>query len=248
MADGFDSGVLAKLGWRQGAILNRGLAERAWRHAPERVRKNPGDWLILTSHDCDVLNHSLAREPVVEVLRARVTTDTGGPAKLRSSGRNPRALVIPEVIVRGNVVALDLEVHDRWSIPRELLMEEKPVGFLARKDGRLVAEWLAKRYIRAAFPTTFDLRWRRKSKAWRKLLTTHSAWIQGVYLRLDTQEELPDDRAYRCELILAVPRERQRRADWPDVRDKLERAFEKFWGQFSPDIHLEAVDARRQSR
>ena len=130
----------------------------------------------------------------MEVLRARVPDDDARGGGLLSSGRNPRALRLSRVLVQGHDIPLDLVVHDRWAIPRELLVEERPADFLPDAERRLVAEWLAKRYIRAAFPTAFDYRWRAKSKAWQRLLKRYSRWIQGVYLRLHTLRELPNDR------------------------------------------------------
>ena len=127
-------------------------------------------------------------------------------------------------------------------------MEEAPVGFLPTAERRLVAEWLAKRYIRSAFPTAFDYRWRGKSNAWRKLLTKHSSWIQGVYLRLDTLRELPLGTPYRCHLLLAVPHEKRSFLDWWDSKDAMERAFTDFWDQFRPGIECESVEVLTTDR
>ena len=41
------------------------------------------------------------------------------------------------------------------------------------------------RYIRAAFPSAFDSRWR-AMREWVALLREHAEWIQGIYLRLST--------------------------------------------------------------
>ena len=244
----FDREELADLGWRQGAILGKRLSRLAWGHAPERVSESANDHLVVTSHDCDVLNASIEKEPVVEVLRARVPDDDRGSGRLLSSGRNPRALRLSRVPVQGRDIPLDLVVHDRWAIPRELLVEESPADFLADADRRLVAEWLAKRYIRAAFPTAFDYRWRGKSKAWRKLLKRYSPWIQGVYLRLHTPRELPKDRPYRCHLLLAVPENAVEPGEWLDTREALEGAFTKFWDQFQPAIQCVGVEALTTDR
>lgn len=116
----FDRDRVAALGWGQGAILDRRVAEFAWEHAPERVKQGDRDRLLVTSHDCDVLNASIVKEPLVEVLRARALDDSAGQRGPLSSGRNPRALRLSEVSVQGDDVALDLAVHDRWGIPREL--------------------------------------------------------------------------------------------------------------------------------
>ena len=235
------------LGWRQGSILDRKAETRAWEHAPSRLTRSDRCRLMVTSHDCDILNPAIAKEPLVEVLRASIVPDchAGG---MTSSGRNPRALRLPRVTVEGIDIALDFSVHDRWPIPRELLMAERPAGFLSERDRRLVAEWLAKRYIRAAFPAEFDSRWRNRSKAWRKLLAIHSARIQGVYLRLDSHEELPADIPYRCSVLVALPHEERNRPGWSQDKEELERAFEQFWDQFQPGIVCIAIDVQPTDR
>ena len=230
-----------ELGWRQGAILDQQLALLAWDHAPDRLDADEQDHLVVASHDCDILNASLTKEPLVEVLRARVPDAAAGQRSHHSAGRNPRALRLSEVAVRGDAIALDFVVHDRWEIPRELLMEESPAARLPDRKRRLMAEWLAKRYIRAAFPTAFDVRWRSESKAWRKLLKRHSQWIQGVYLRLDTQGELTESVPYRCNLLLAMPSRSRSRPDWNDAIEAIEREFDAFWDRLRPGIACEGI-------
>lgn len=172
MKQPFDSDAIAKLGWRQGAVLYAKLAESARKQTPATVTMGDGDWLIVTSHDCDVVNFSLAKEPVVEVMRASVLT-AKKVDKQQSSGRNPRTMQLA-VEDGDDPVLLSLSVHERWFISRDALLQEPPARHLPDKKRRLIAEWLAKRYIRAAFPTAFDLRWRAKLKDWQKLLKAHS--------------------------------------------------------------------------
>ena len=203
MTEPFDSEEIAKRGWRQGAILGDALAKLAAEHAPPTVAVDSADWLVLTSHDCDIVNVSIDKEPVVEVLCMR-SAAAGKVDRRQSSGRNPRTLQLA-IEARGAPVVLACFAHDRWAIPRDLLTRGCPAHFLADKEKRLIAEWLAKRYIRAAFPTAFDQRWRSKLKDWHQLLEKHSEWMQGVYLRLSSLDELAEDAPYRCHLILAVP-------------------------------------------
>jgi uncharacterized protein (TIGR04255 family) len=62
---------------------------------------------------------SLAKEPVVEVLRAKKVD------KQQSSGRNPRTLQL--AVDHGDqAVVLSLSVHERWFVPRDLLLQEAP--------------------------------------------------------------------------------------------------------------------------
>ena len=240
MAKPFDRDEIANRGWRQGAVLGDALAKLAGEYAPRTVDVDGADWLILTSHDCDILNASIDKEPVVEVLRTR-TAGAGKVDRGLSSGRNPRMLQLA-VDAREAPVVLSCTAHDRWTIPRDVLVRESPATFLPDRERRLVAEWLAKRYIRAAFPTAFDQRWRLMLKDWQKLLRKHSEWMQGVYLRLSTLDELPADTSYQCHLILAVPYLGRAAAGWAGKRTEIEEEIAAFWGQFRPGIECAGVE------
>lgn len=248
MAREFDPCQLVDLGWRQGAVLGERLAALAWRHAPSRLKGDEQGHLVLTSHDCDILNASLGKEPLVEVLRARIPDAPAGQRSHYSSGRNPRALRLSEVTVRGDVMALDFAVHDRWEVPRELLLQEAPADRLSGKDCRLVAEWLAKRYIRAAFPTAFDARWRGESKAWWQLLKRYNSLIQGVYLRLNTLGELTASVPYKCDLLLVVPSSKRDLPEWSAIAAKTEHEFLEFWNRLRPGIECVGIEVRTTDR
>ena len=105
MACGFDSTKIEAAGWRQGAVLGEEVAKTAIQAAPEHVQFQDEDWLILTSHDCDIANFSLKKEPLVEVIRA-------GPTKAQSIdkqkawGRNPRKIQV-EAKEKGTKVILE---------------------------------------------------------------------------------------------------------------------------------------------
>lgn len=232
--------AIAKLGWRQGSILGPGLTKHARGYAPKTVCADEADLLVVTSHDCDIVNSSLEKEPVVEVLGARRTA-AGNIDRQQQSGRNPRTL---QILIDSptDPAVLSCTAHHRWLIPRESLRLEPPAGDLLPKHCRLLAEWLAKRYIRAAFPTAFDQRWRAKSRDWQKLLQKHSEWIQGVYLRLDTLDELPEETPYRCHILLAVPHEKQGQSGWAEKRLEFEQEFEAFWNRFHPAIVCDGVE------
>jgi hypothetical protein len=133
-------------------------------------------------------------------------------------------------------------VHERWFIPRDALALEAPRRCLSDQERRLIAEWLAKRYIRAAFPSAFDRRWRHKLSNWQKLLKKHSAWIQGVYLRLSSLSEQEDHVPYKCHLMLAMPHEKRRETDWSSKRLELERVVQAFWNGFKPGIECVGVE------
>ena len=62
MTTPFDSEEIAKFGWRQGAVLGTELTKIASKQAPKTMVVDDADWLILTSHDCDIMNFSIDRQ------------------------------------------------------------------------------------------------------------------------------------------------------------------------------------------
>ena len=146
-----DGDAIANLGWRQGSILGPELAKLAREHAPRTALADQADLLVVSSHDCDVVNFSLATEPVVEVLGARRVAAEKLDGR-QQSGRNPRTL---QILIDSNTgpSVLSFAAQNRWPVPRGLFLQEPPEADLPPKERRLVAQWLAKRYIRAAFPT-----------------------------------------------------------------------------------------------
>jgi hypothetical protein len=241
MSTAFDASAIERHGWRQGAVLGANLAAKARELASNGIIFAESDWLIVTSHDCDVVNGKLDKEPTVEVLRAAVVQQKK-PGTQQVWGRNPREMQLAADDGAGCSVVLAVKVHERWSMPRELLASEAPRRVLDDKTRRLIAEWLAKRYIRAAFPTAFDARWRSKMKGWTGLLEDQSQWVQGVYLRLNTQAELADDKPYKVHLILAAPAATTKDPAWARKKPELETLVEAFWKQFGPGIECVGVE------
>lgn len=241
----FDANAIERHGWRQGAVLGPRLVDEARKRAPTEFSFADSDWLIVTSHDCDVVNWKLEKEPTVEVLRATVAEKR--PDKQQVWGRNPREMHLEVDDGAGGSAVLAVKVHERWSVPRELLASEAPRCVLDEKPRRLIAEWLAKRYIRAAFPSSFDHRWRAKLKEWTKLLEGQSAWMQGIYVRLNTQTELDDDKPYKIHLIVAVPSTVKKDAEWTKKKNEMEKLIGDFWKQFGVNIECLGVEVRLTS-
>jgi hypothetical protein len=227
MSTTFDADAIEKHGWRQGAVLGPELLRVAREHAPAGLNISDTDWLVVTSHHCDVVNDRIEKEPVVELLRAQ-RVERKAPDKQQVWGRNPRVIQL-EADEGGSSVVLSAKVHERWTFPRELLGAEAPARILSDKPRRLIAEWLAKRYIRAAFPTAFDGRWRAKLREWTSLLEKQSRWVQGVYLRLSTLRELDADTPYKVHLIVASPAAVRKESGWAIKRDEIDREIEAFW-------------------
>ncbi len=86
MSREFDAGAVAELGWKQGAILGQRLAKQARKHVSATLARSDRCCLVATSHDCDILNTAIEKEPVVEVLRAKIAADDGRAGGMISSG------------------------------------------------------------------------------------------------------------------------------------------------------------------
>lgn len=238
MTDAFDAAAITRRGWRQGSVLDASTACRAAELALPAVEIADDDVLLVMSHDCDIASHSLDKEPVVEILRAR-RLDARKTSKQNAWGRHPRYLEIE--IDLPDPIILGCAIHERWLVPREWLAAASPVGQLDAKRRQVAAEWLAKRYLRAAFPGAFDDRWRSRMKEWIKLLRGHSESIQGVYLRLSTLDELPVGTPYSCELMIVTPESVRGGDGWEKRRETIESEVRAFWESFGSGILCEEV-------
>ena len=237
MDKGFHSDAIMRQGWRQGSLLGSELATQARAVAASELDVRCSDLLIVASHDCDIVNPNLEKEPFVELVGARPGAVTD---KVLASGRNPRALQFDADFGEGQVVPCT--PHRRWQVRRSLLLPHRPGGCLPDRERRLLALWLAKRYVRSGFPNAFEQRWRTKLRRWYKLLQRHSDQLLGVYLRLNSLHDLDDDDPYLCHLLLTVPHEVRRRIGWTKKRAEIEGDVRVFWDQFRPAIQCAGVE------
>jgi hypothetical protein len=193
-------------GWRQGSVIphhqERGVSASSLEGLTLNRPLEADDLLILISQDCDIVCPSYDNEPYVELLVARAVPQDKRDGTL-FHGKNPRRLQFQMEAAEGHLL-YEVNIHEKSRLDRKSLVGvEAAAG--PRPDASVVdvlTKWTAKRYTRAAFPTNFNERCRpvmgrigRKLKARGDLLT-------GIFLRLDTLEELPAGEDYR--VILRV--------------------------------------------
>jgi hypothetical protein len=142
---------LRNAGWEQGAIFQPPDA------LVEQLAGAPAAWAIVLSQDCDIV-HSTEVEPYIEVL-ACVVPATNNFAIWH--GRNPRRLQLP--LHDGNS-CLEVDIRRRAFVDKSLLTTLHPSKDykLAPREIRDLANWLGRRYKRAAFPDEFNRRLARK--------------------------------------------------------------------------------------
>jgi hypothetical protein len=230
---------LRKHDWRQGSVLPPDLMaaarDAAGSHRPRPIELQQDDWLIVTSHTCDVRNRGkLENEPTVEVLVARV--HCGKPDSREVHGKNSRRLHF-EGVQSGKSVRLVASAHDRLLIDRLILAEHPPdtsrvIGnpSLGKADRTVetLATWVAKRYQRQAFPDEFDnaVQQAGAKEPIDKFLSTNAAILLGVFIALaDRKDQTPRFHA-EFRLVLKTTAVKD---DWPSQKVKLEEEFETLW-------------------
>ena len=143
------------------------------------------DLVIVVSHDCDVSQRSLQKEPWVELVVARVLDRPLNGALTR--GKHPRVLEVGATL-DGSAVAVRVSSAERWLAPRERLLGSGPAAFLATEPPGIVPAWLSSKYIREAFPDEFNRRWRTVADDLKRLLLTGATEVNSIYLALDNAE------------------------------------------------------------
>lgn len=186
-------------GWRQGSIVGSELATKlddalSW-------KAGDGRELVVISQDCDVVHRSLDVEPKVEMIAATRTPGAASDAAL-AHGKNPRWL---QLGLDGGE-RLEFSVQERYVVDRAWLGDHDPAGHLDVASTRLLATWLAKRYVRSAFPDHFNDRIDTKAeKKINKALKAHGEGASGIFLLLDDWGELDEGEDYEAVIIVVCP-------------------------------------------
>lgn len=192
-----------KLGWHQGAVLSAEHVVAVLPYISSQSLTADGldaAWLIVVSQDCDIVHGSFEVEPYAELVVGRIV-DAPDPVKMH--GRNPRMLHLTGHDGETRM-HLSVNVHEKVRIERALLCPHAPCA--ARRvdsdDVDVMAEWLAKRYTRAAFPDAFNDRLVPGYKRLDKALKKSGELVTGIFLALSSWDELPEGQVY--EVLLRV--------------------------------------------
>jgi hypothetical protein len=193
-----DPSKIATGGWQQGSVLPDALVEHL---ATEYTGVWPDRRVVLVlTQDCDLVHPSYEVEPSVELIAGGLVdaADNG----LRH-GRNPRRLHVDVEHEKGTSV-LAISIHNRLVVRRAELEDYAPheSTHLGPEQRRLVCEWVAKRYVRAAFPDAFNSRVQAAHKKIEKALKRGGEHVTGLFLMIDPDEEREEGQDYR--LVLRV--------------------------------------------
>lgn len=141
-------------------------------------------------------------------------------------GKNPRELHV-ELLFGGELKAVAFSIHRRQAVPREAILDaESPADRLDGQIRRVMARWAGKRYWREALPDTFNDRLSHLAADLRKLMRGQGGIdLTGLYVVLDSDEELPSGVDYNIDLIGTMREEAHK-----DVarRDVAQEALDRF--------------------
>jgi len=178
----FDSEVIRKNGWRQGSVCSD-LARSV-------ICKIPDALAILLSHNCDIVQKRLDKEPNVEILIAVPIDQSDGNC---IKGKNSRCYHFSL-----NDLFYEIKATERISVPRHFLVKNEPHSSqLSMEEVNAIVHWFAQRYERPAFPDNFN---KRLSDATKKViknaLEESGNLVSGIYISCP-QNELPDNKPYQ---------------------------------------------------
>lgn len=211
--------ALREADWQQGSVCcEADVPALLLAPAHPRLSCQPGDWWVVVTQTCDVLQGDLEKEPEVELLRLSHQR----PEVHSSLGwtQHPRFIQLEQSLPGQKLYAC---VHDRVWVPRERLDSLRPDAArkLAHQDIRMLAKWLASRYLRVAYPDTFNDRLRPIRNDLAKFWKGNRGRLRAVFCEFGSTEELPVGEAYEVEFVLVHPR-----AMPADEATKLKKSFE----------------------
>lgn len=209
MADSLGSQLDGK-GWQAGAVIPHdrvpSLLPHLTRHGQEPPVVELNDWLVVVSQTCDVVQHDLQKEPLVEILHCRPVDELRPDFSGRKSTRQLDFRANKET--HANVCLTAHATVDRFVVPREILLEFSPdeQRYLSERAVINLQEWYALRYTRPAWPDAFADRISRNTKkklaTALKLVPTDDVEVRVAIKQCD--QELPDDQSYNITVYFVV--------------------------------------------
>jgi len=230
-------------GWSQGAVC----PFHTLSGSPESgdnckaLHQSEGALAILISHDCDIVNGDLTKEPFADWLIARRIKEHDG---VFLYGQNSRKLHFQH-----NGSFYEVLACERLSTPRVLLekISAEPLQALTLPLTKLVAEWLSKRYIRPAYPDAFNKRIKKVKKQLAKALEKDHdhELFRSILIKLHpADKELLPDQTYSV-AIAGVMRE----ADYGDAqkRERGQRIIDELEHNLADCEGIEVQECRLRS-
>lgn len=235
--------------WRQGSVLGADSITALRDVHPEIIE---GRVVVVISHDCDLAEQSLDREPYVELMVGKEVPQPDGGKRF---GKALRFLHV-DYSKDGSDVVVELFAAQKIVVPRGTWFKENEPDrswVLKQAETKKLRNWLATRYDRSAFSNSFveQLTQKKVPEAIEKLLK-NAGYISHVFFDVDSGEELEleSGQTHTLTVILSFvpgenPEETENKAE--EIAEQIEKIFaeafynpkEKQWA----GIHLHYCSA-----
>jgi hypothetical protein len=228
-------------GWRQGALSQP--TELSPLFKPDwfpQIAVTNGALAILISHDCDILNHSLSKEPSVQWLMATPIKKLNSRC---TNGMNCRTFHFEY-----NGSKYEVTAQRRLETPRNLLQNKSAeIQPLSRDLTANLAHWISKRFYRPAFPDEFNRRLSSVANEIREKLDADHSLLKSIFIKIHPNEELPDQAEYAVSLLGVMSNDEyavtESREKSQAVLDALETYLNECKGIAVVDSRLSAQEA-----
>lgn len=184
--------TLIDAGWRQGAIL-----------APGPFGHSDAFAYLVLNQTCDCINPDFDKEPHLELLP--LTKVTKKPDPRLKNGKNPRQIHF-QVQENGGEVWVNARIADIFQFERVEHASLSFAGHCTLTQAALedLVEWRAQRYVRPAFPDSFETAFSSLSKEFGKIMATNEAVIDSVLISISPFDEIHEGDFYEMQLHLLV--------------------------------------------
>lgn len=222
--------------WRQGSLVPLAAAREA---IADQAEIPDESFVILISHDCDIATDDLSEEPFIEAVIACRVAEVH--PHLRHA-QHPRKLHLP-IGQRVEEFFVEVTHASKIQLKKEVLGSHAPLDSpsLTRHSREILRSWLIARYGRAAFPNALESRLGRIKDKFLDVAKSRTKAIDGIFLRVDPEIELPDGEPYEIDIAVVFdPHEPEAQEQSERVAARLHDAIErKFYKDGTwTDIHL----------
>jgi hypothetical protein len=226
--------ALKNAGWRQGAILAPGPFEHA----------DAFGFLVL-NQTCDCLNDDFVKEPYLELLP--LVKLTSQPDSRLKGGQNPRQIHFEIEEKGGNIwvsasiaeiIQCDRKAHASLAFAEALALSKSVLENLVL--------WRAQRYLRPAFPDSFENAFRPLAKNFGKKITKCERDINSLLISVLPFEELKDEECYEIQLHFLVTPSVMRQPESMQVLKSLSEEIQSLFADYSkfdsPQCQVTSLD------
>lgn len=195
-------------GWKRGAFVRLDANRELLKELPPKLQDSIAEkdtvCIVPILYDCALVEECFEKEPWAQVLVVWKTTLDGN----FSHAKNPRRLHI-EAVYEGEPVFFEINALSFAQIDRERLLEATPDKNLSWSKGALpmLLDWVAERYRQATFPDNFNQRLYPSKRLLDKVYKDQlfCDYSSGIYIRLDTFDELSEDMDYNIDIYIVIP-------------------------------------------